>query len=265
MGAGSNQATIVPDAGRGRPLTGARIKHLPTVDVAPACQVAPSRGRGSKQSPNSTTPFRAASPPHGGADSNTAQAPDDEVRSPPHGGADRNVTTATLRRRQVAPSRGADRNCPAPGAIGRPGRPLTGARIETADLTAGSRHRSPPHGGADRNHAEPAARRAAPRSPPHGGADRNVDVLGCGSELAGRPLTGARIETPTRRASRFARMSPPHGGADRNSPVDDSCRSAGSPPHGGADRNSTMPPAERRSVAPSRGRGSKRPADAARL
>ncbi len=35
----------------------------------------------------------------------------------------------------------------------------------------------------------------AEMSPPHGGADRNVDVVGFRGGSAGRPLTGARIET----------------------------------------------------------------------
>src|SRR6202034_3855131 len=80
-----------------------------------------------------------------------------------------------------------------------------------------------------------------------------------GDPGAGRPLAGARIETPAIRRSRPCRWSPPRGGADRNLlNVQNGTLELGSPPRGGADRNASS----RRIllpivVAPSRRRGSK--------
>ena len=78
------------------------------------------------------------------------------------------------------------------------------------------------------------------KSPPHGGADRNLlNREAPGGQPLGRPLTGARIETP------------PSDGKG--------VKTGRSPPHGGADRNARLVETKSRrpAVAPSRGRGSK--------
>ncbi len=99
-------------------------------------------------------------------------------------------------------------------------------------------------------------------SPPHGGADRNMRGYSFNTADEGRPLTGARIETPCRAAPRcHAEVAPSRGrGSKRAFDLDkpdvtdsrpltgarietwrERRRYAGgrwSPPHGGADRNS---------------------------
>ena len=121
----------------GRPLTGARIETRPPGSFRGLPVVAPSRGRGSKLRLERVTMIA--------------------MRSPPHGGADRNAPRDFARVRDES-------------------RPLTGARIETAELPGGLRicAVAPSRG----------------RGSKHFDADPRIAV-------PGRPLTGARIETPT--------------------------------------------------------------------
>ena len=137
--------------------------------------------------------------PHGRADRNRSSGRRalPMRASRPHGRADRNRRRTTSPRfAPVASSRarGSKHVTPCDDAM-RPGRVLTGARIETA---------------ACRRSAGPA------RSRPHGRADRNSCVAVQLVSNNGRVLTGARIETATRRLQVRCRASRPHGRADRN-------------------------------------------------
>ena len=147
---------------------------------------------------------------------------------------------------------------------------------------------SPPHGGVDRNQNPGDQYAGAWESPPHGGVDRNAKATGNrdggrkvapsrgrGSKRASRPLrrsprsrplTGAWIETSTRRSChRMSGVAPSRGrGSKRIGEQVVRCHLA-SPPHGGVDRNpyALIGPLMA-AVAPSRGRGSKRRAGTAR-
>ena len=152
----NNSSQLLATSNQGRPLTGARIETSGGAPSRSRPAVAPSRGRGSKPRLCGDRGAWDGSPPHGGADRNSSGWSDTRSIS-----------------------------C----------RPLTGARIETGSAAPRPRSRpSPPHGGADRN---PGARHALARAhvAPHGGADRNLTVSSGRPEAAGRPLTGARIET----------------------------------------------------------------------
>ncbi len=139
------------------------------------------------------------------------------------------------------PHRGADRN-----------------RADNDPIEVG--RMSPPHRGADRNGQGVNVPGMRGVSPPHRGADRNTASVQTEIVAGGRPLTGARIETPTLgqtlsitsvapsqgRGSKHLHgedggvimVSPPHRGADRNCrPTRTDQRGAESPPHRGADRN----------------------------
>ena len=121
---------------------------------------------------------------------------------------------------------------------------------------------SPPHGGADRNmqlHAD--ARRRLSVAPSRGRGSKRLCRLQA-ADPSGRPLTGARIETTSRRGMQTsARSSPPHGGADRNRPMRTGVYGAATrrPLTGARIETVDVAPADAaRTVAPSRGRGSKR-------
>ena len=95
---------------------GSADRNRPSASVIRSNEVAPSRERGSKRPISSCTVLRSAkSLPHGSADRNTGKVLIDLIpkMSLPHGSADRNMNSS-LRT--------------SPGC----GRPLTGARVETA-------------------------------------------------------------------------------------------------------------------------------------
>ena len=96
-------------------------------------------------------------------------------------------------------------------------------------------------------------------SPHHRGADRNSPWGRLTPNILRRPITGARIETATRRSGPWRRGVAPSQG--RGSKLVLAARAAGlpgSPHHRGADRNSETPPCTSTAhVAPSQGRGSK--------
>ena len=166
------------------------------------------------------------SPPHRGADRNprAQRASSANMRvAPSQGrGSKRCGRHHVGHDRTSPPHRGADRTPPEEGH-GRPtyGRPLTGARIETGkELTTGicrivapsqgrgSKPQSsasvhfplqvaPSQGRGSKLRVNPSLYARNP-SPPHRGADRNASGLPWGWIAAGRPLTGARIETGDR-------------------------------------------------------------------
>ncbi len=177
------ETSISPARPRSRPspLHGARIETWPANARRRARKVAPSRGRGSKQS--SLTPPTAS------------------IRSPLHGGADRNALTIHV----IALT-----SC----------RPFTGARIETSRISsvssvqpvAPSRGRgsklvsplraalplmSPLHGGADRNSCAWINAQVATVAPSRGRGSKPRDRRQ-GLERGRSPLHGVRIETPKR-------------------------------------------------------------------
>ena len=164
------------------------------------------------------------------------------------------------RPQDVAPSRGRGSKPGGPQwRRAEPGRPLTGARIETSSPTDPLKETpvAPSRGRGSKRHALEVAdqrlvapsrgrgsklgtahdHRPLPGSPPHGGADRNlglgrVGILGRVAPSRGR---GSKLKIQSIRV--LVQQSPPHGGADRNS------------------QWSREP--QQRLVAPSRGRGSK--------
>ena len=166
------------------------------------------------------------------------------------------------------------------------GRPLTGARIETAQMSRPQSRMSPPSRGRGSKRRVASASSAATRSPPsrgrgskhphrrrelrrqsgrppHGGADRNMLGRSGVGQTVVAPLTGARIET-LRRAPQIAagaRGRPPHGGADRNAIAAGAWLDRlGVAPLTGARIETPSRQADRRRDAwspPSRGRGSK--------
>ncbi len=226
-----------------RPFTGARIETHAPVDGPSGPRVAPSRGRGSKPFLDRGRTLDGWSPLHGGADRNRSLIA--------------NKTTF-----EVAPSRGrGSKRRRWPRSRARARSPLHGGadRNGVRGLVALMPRESPLHGGADRNpHATAAgaAARVAPSrgrgskrlshgvlsggssSPLHGGADRNIDFIRCRASPAGRPFTGARIETAICATSlSSAGVAPSRGrGSKRRRPPRARCL-ARSPLHGGADRN----------------------------
>ena len=189
--------------------------------------------------------YLTASPLHGGADRNYVglHQPSDASRSPLHGGADRNMKTD--------------------GALASTeGRPFTGARIETsARRCGGASRRVVPSRGRGSKHPRRALHRHARRSPLHGGADRNAALAMATTLAAGRPFTGARIETPNHGGRREdGRVAPSRGRGSKQARPRRSGRCGRSPLHGGADRNTAeLGNVTCAVVAPSRGRGSKLP------
>ena len=119
----------------GRPLTGARIETIIAGVNFDRVEVAPSRGRGSKRRSLNLESRQRWSPPHGGADRNSACGP----HTPHAWTSPRNVSFADQAAKATSrPLTGARietrRNV---AHIRSPrGRPLTGARIETARLRA---------------------------------------------------------------------------------------------------------------------------------
>ena len=184
-----------------RPLTGARIETCRASSGLHPSEVAPSRGRGSKtvSAMNFNGELLVAPSRGRGSKQLRDRRWHQRAWSPPHGGADRNIITRTC-------------------FTDQPGRPLTGARIETARRGCRSTRSlvAPSRGRGSKLHGYVAHRRGAV-SPPHGGADRNAWIAGGDAAKAGRPLTGARIETSVKTITNDLPKSPPHGGADRNS------------------------------------------------
>ena len=139
--------------------------------------------------------------------------------SPLHGGVDRNAM----------------RSAPASRSHGRP---FTGAWIETpCQAQALTDPDVAPSRGRGSKHGDAAAGDGRRTSPLHGGVDRNASKIFRAAPVAGRPFTGAWIETPATRTSRSNASSPLHGGVDRNARF--------------------VPVFVLTTVAPSRGRGSK--------
>ena len=140
--------------------------------------VAPSRGRGSKLLKRRLHPSVKASPPHGGVDRNCAAPTNARVRlpSPPHGGVDRNHLFGGWRFSL--------RVAPSRGRGSKHDKGCSSARLRW--------------------------------SPPHGGVDRNICMNAASPGAAGRPLTGAWIETFEDSFRDPPITSPPHGGVDRN-------------------------------------------------
>ena len=141
-----------------RPFTGAWIETTEELNAFSREQVAPSRGRGSKQpslrasrGPRPVAPSRGRGSKHGPQAGQVMRG-----RSPLHGGVDRNPR---WRHR-------------------------------------GLRHeRSPLHGGVDRNGLAVAGQCGRGLSPLHGGVDRNAKASQPSRKTASRPFTGAWIET----------------------------------------------------------------------
>jgi len=127
-----------------------------------------------------------------------------------------------------------------------------------ADLPATG---SPPHGGADRNWLASPAFLAWEGRPLTGARIETPMVTWWRRWTPGRPLTGARIETTSGRTPSAPRgpRSPPHGGADRNALRFSSSLVRGGRPLTGARIETVTWSAWTSSprVAPSRGRGSK--------
>ena len=206
-----------------RPLTGARIE---TNSAGPSFIFStrrPLTGARIETKSKRSKVLELRSPPHRGADRNPMSSakstssgcrpltgarietcwewvPTARPESPPHRGADRNTSlpSAMFSVRRSPPHRGADRNpIPAPATAGTPGRPLTGARIETTACSEAN----------DGDQVAPSQGR---------GSKQQSQVQG--NAVARRPLTGVRIETPRSASSIGYRAvtSPPHRGADRN-------------------------------------------------
>ena len=205
-----------------RPLTGARIETPLLVVSQQYCQVAPSRGRGSKQAPPRYLQS-AQCRPLTGARIETCRGT--------------NRALAVL----VAPSRGrGSKRGHAGVARAVPGRPLTGARIETGYRRSGSwRRRVAPSRGRG---SKPGRGRRGER----GGDGRPLTgarIETSGSPFRrcrarGRPLTGARIETCRRLGPASAgRVAPSRGRGSKREVIGELIEPWVSPPHGGADRN----------------------------
>ena len=202
---------------RCRPLTGARIETAASRETSRQVMVAPSRGRGSKRATLVGSARNLTSPPHGGADRNPL-------------GAERWPYV------RVAPSRGRGSKLGG-GLAGVPAHEVAPSRGR------GSKHQSdahvlqfrwsPPHGGADRNgsralddnkaHVAPSRGRGSkptllPNSPAcvgvapsRGRGSKRVTKTALAAD-GGRPLTGARIETPWRQvSSERGRVAPSRG------------------------------------------------------
>ncbi len=202
QGRGSKRASDeAMHANHCRPLTGARIETIKAQIKRLSDLVAPSQGRGSKLSAIRSVGTGIVSPPHRGADRNRA-CPCRSIRtmSPPHRGADRNPYWEYVHSgaRESPPHRGADRNVtfapdPITGHLVAPSQGRGSKPTDTVRIAPW--HGSPPHRGADRNHALRHTYATRLASPPHRGADRNFRSSTVRDACAGRPLTGARIET----------------------------------------------------------------------
>ena len=206
--------------------------------------VALSRGRGSKRLRMLCWLCRTWSPSHGGADRNINQRmpPIATPTSPSHGGADRNCTgklapipvgvalslgrgskrlnkQGLLTNVEVALSRGRGSKRSAPRLQVRPpGRPLTGARIETVRLArcvmASAVALSRGRGSKRAKHRGHCERRDM--SPSHGGADRNRPLRSSPPFLLVALSRGRGSKRERHHAAEGRRRSPSHGGADRN-------------------------------------------------
>ncbi len=170
------------------------------------------------------------------------------VKSPPHGGADRNHGGAASRRRITGrPLTGAriETAPPALPSVAARCRPLTGARIETYSRVGpvGRRLVVAPSRGRGSKQASGGYGYCHSASPPHGGADRNSCEQDWINRASRRPLTGARIETPA-------------------APAMNASQPAVAPSRGrGSKLSVPVPPGRVSAVAPSRGRGSKHKAE----
>ena len=182
QGRGSKQLLLTTTRLRlGRPLTGARIETFRWIGGHQLLWSPPHRGADRNPGGAASGEYIFGRPLTGArietrADRRLGRA----VSSPPHRGADRNrpEPVKTAFSTGSPPHRGADRNSTSrkPCAVDR-GRPLTGARIETAEccskctasLVAPSQGRG----------SKPSTRSScasSTRSPPHRGADRNAIV-----------------------------------------------------------------------------------------
>ena len=139
-----------------RSLTGAWIETPDCANRKRLMLVAPSRGRGSKQTVRHIAGQNSASLPHGGVDRNRPSTccAKPMASSLPHGGVDRNFAAGIGKaQRIVAPSRGRGSKPAVDQARFAPAcRSLTGAWIETRLACEPPEiSMSLPHGGVDRN------------------------------------------------------------------------------------------------------------------
>ncbi len=253
--------------GRGcRPLTGARIETSTLASDAAAGACRPLTGARIETWRIAFKGLISWSPPHRGADRNTAeQVAGDQPRCRPLTGA--RIETAahahsSSAARRSPPHRGADRNsADLTIEVVAECRPLTGARIETGGCdgclvracVAPSQGRGSKHG----TQRDDAHRRSA--SPPHRGADRNLSSPDQRLHTLRRPLTGARIETTCSASSSPRRtVAPSQGRGSKPRPDRTSSRAAGRPLTGARiETASISSPGRGSMVAPSQGRGSK--------
>ena len=199
----NTSSRVLAESLNGRPLTGVRIETSWIMRASISQTVAPSRGCGSKQPHHLRNALPLLSPPHGGADRNTAFHGPAVARfaSPPHGGADRNLAPVPAKHLAlVAPSRGCG------------SKPL-------ATIAQKLGVSSPPHGGADRNPSAHGVQRMGRMSPPHGGADRNASAVVDGGAGGVAPSRGCGSKRVWDRGLAGQPGSPPHGGADRNTQI----------------------------------------------
>ncbi len=254
--------TVAPSRGRGSKHCRGQCRDMEAA-------VAPSRGRGSKQAKGEMTSILTWSPLHGGVDRNILPgSPWASVQrvAPSRGrGSKRLPARALRRRRRVAPSRGrGSKPSTARSAAWRcPGRPFTGAWIETAP---------PPKAASAATKVAPSRGRGSKQrnAAPYWAAFPVAPSRGRGSKLHGRadqpavqavaPSRGRGSKPVLEHGRRRMGGSPLHGGVDRNRCATASAApSWWSPLHGGVDRNKryVLDRDEPFMVAPSRGRGSK--------
>ena len=230
-----------------RPLTGARIETRTRMDQPPSWQARrrPLTGARIETCSSGQCGVQQASPPHGGADRNVQRRarPVDHAVAPSRGrGSKQNIGLVDVHPDRSPPHGGADRN--AEGIVQAPfvpGRPLTGARIETVwSARLGAERQVAPSRGRGSKLVIPEGQSQIVASPPHGGADRNMTVSSERAWRGRRPLTGARIETLAWLEVSFRSSSPPHGGADRNTRQVDSVIGSGCRPLTGARIETTL-------------------------
>ena len=140
--------------------------------------VAPSRGRGSKRIGARCVAWTMLSPPHGGVDRNYIPRPVPRPYrvAPSRGRGSKQPFVGTLSRTFGSPPHGGvDRNFWRRGhGPGAPGRPLTGAWIETdGTLDIICRVDVAPSRGRGSKLYDVRAFKRTNASPPHGGVDRN--------------------------------------------------------------------------------------------
>ncbi len=254
------------------PRTGARIETGPLTMARRCSTVAPRTGaRIETHSAARARNYDHSRSPHGGADRNVdpagsaggagvaprtgarietlgpPQSPACQSGRSPHGGADRNLGEHIFQRVNVGslPARGRGSkhsngsDTTAAGFVA----PRTGARIETATVSAVEAVASASLPARGRGSKQVAAAVAGPqaRVAPRTGARIETGPLTMARRCSTvAPRTGARIETPRAEynPSAWCRRSP-HGGADRNTlPAGSLAAEPGRSPHGGADRNS---------------------------